>query len=173
MKRRVAYSDKASHSDDEQCQNDGLCSDDGLRERISKSWSTRNKSGTPTSGVKQKILDRPKTPGGVRIKERESDTKTAAKTAPKTAEKVSTPRHVKNKKSVNIKGASGVLSPQKPPPKTPQKPPPKTPQKTPPKTPQKPSKPSKTSPNTIYLCPVCEKTYKSKNGIIKHMANCR
>lgn len=27
--------------------------------------------------------------------------------------------------------------------------------------------------DAVYLCPLCDKTYKSKNGILKHMSTCK
>lgn len=129
--------------------------DDGLRERIHKGFSTSN------SNKSKDITDRPKTPSASKVK---STKRVLISKDVTEIEDLKTPKTVdKTEKKSMLKQRSEITdgSKQKKPIKK------ESPKKT------SVNKEFKNEVNTVYLCHTCDKSYKSKAGIKKHMEKCK
>lgn len=146
--------------------------DDGLRERIRKGFEDSAKRRS------KKIEDRPKTPRNsskekravtiskkvTEISEKTEPTKSARKTKTKTTSQKKETKMEKKPVVRKPKTNSEVVDEMK---KLTLK------QTRGAKAPAKTSAKKAAKPVGVYLCPKCDKTYKSKNGIVKHMEKCK
>ena len=135
--------------------------DDGLRDRIRKGFESSNKLKS------KKIEDRPKTP--LRSNKGKRAVTISKKVTEIPEEKIESiivnpipsKKAKMEKKPVVRKPVSGISDAMKQ----------LTIKQT--KGDKTMAKPSAKKPEGVYLCPKCDKTYKSKNGIVKHMEKCK
>jgi hypothetical protein len=140
--------------------------DDGLRDRIRKGFEDNANRKTKT------IDNRPKTPRHITEKTKETNTTPDSVTMDAEKQKSSSQKKTKAavKKTVVFKPKSDTADKKKRPEK-------KTSVKALPvaekKTPEKKTPEKNTNVDTVYLCHKCDKSYKSKSGIVKHMEKCK